>query len=124
MTKHLKRGPFRVGDKVQLTGPKGRINTITLVEGAAFGTHRGDLKHDEIIGKPDGQWGALFEMLAQNVADAPPVRPKPLTQDGLLGLFASETVGRDVVLQPATAEDMCGGVITQKPSLEVVYDTV
>ena len=54
MTKHLKRGPFRVGDKVQLTGPKGRINTITLVEGAAFGTHRGDLKHDEIIGKPEG----------------------------------------------------------------------
>jgi chlorophyllide a reductase subunit X len=78
----------------------------------------------EIIGKPDGQWGALFEALAQNVADAPPVRPKPLTQDGLLGLFASETVGRDVVLDPATPEDMCGGVITQKPSLEVVYDTV
>lgn len=54
MTEHLKRGPFRVGDKVQLTGPKGRINTITLVAGAAFGTHRGDLKHDEIIGKPEG----------------------------------------------------------------------
>jgi chlorophyllide a reductase subunit X len=78
----------------------------------------------EIIGKPDGQWGALFEELAQNVADAPPVRPKPLSQDGLLGLFSGETVGRDVVLQPATPEDMCGGVITQKPSLEVVYDTV
>jgi chlorophyllide a reductase subunit X len=78
----------------------------------------------EIIGKPDGQWGALFEELAQNVADAPPVRPKPLSQDALLGLFSGETVGRDVVLQPATPEDMCGGVITQKPSLEVVYDTV
>ena len=23
-------GPFRVGDRVQLTGPKGRMNTITL----------------------------------------------------------------------------------------------
>ncbi|CAB4628893.1 unannotated protein [freshwater metagenome] len=44
---------FKVGDKVQLTGPKGRLNTITLVKGAAFGTHRGDLKHDAIIGKPD-----------------------------------------------------------------------
>jgi chlorophyllide a reductase subunit X len=78
----------------------------------------------EIIGRPDTQWASLFEELAQNVADAPPVRPTPLTQDGLLGLFASETVGRDVVLQPASAEDMCGGVITHKPSLEVVYDTV
>ena len=45
---------FQVGDKVQLTGPKGRLNTITLVRGAAFGTHRGDLKHDDIIGQADG----------------------------------------------------------------------
>lgn len=45
---------FRVGDKVQLTGPKGRLNTITLVKGGAFGTHRGDLRHDSIIGQPDG----------------------------------------------------------------------
>ena len=47
-------GAFRVGDRVQLTGPKGKLNTITLAAGGAFGTHRGDLKHDEIIGKPDG----------------------------------------------------------------------
>jgi tRNA (adenine57-N1/adenine58-N1)-methyltransferase len=45
---------FKVGDKVQLTGPKGRLNTITLIKGGAFGTHRGDLKHDDVIGKPDG----------------------------------------------------------------------
>ena len=45
---------FKPGDKVQLTGPKGRLNTITLVKGGAFGTHRGDLKHDDIIGKADG----------------------------------------------------------------------
>lgn len=54
MTKSEHHGPFRPGDRVQLTGPKGRINTITLVAGAAFGTHRGDLKHDDIIGKPEG----------------------------------------------------------------------
>jgi tRNA (adenine57-N1/adenine58-N1)-methyltransferase len=47
-------GVFRVGDRVQLTGPKGKLNTITLASGGAFGTHRGDLKHDEVIGKPDG----------------------------------------------------------------------
>jgi 3,8-divinyl chlorophyllide a/chlorophyllide a reductase subunit X len=33
-------------------------------------------------------------------------------------------VGRGVVLDPATPEDMCGGVLTQKQSLEVIYETV
>ena len=47
-------GPFRAGDRVQLTGPKGRMNTITLVPGEVFHTHRGILSHDEIIGLPDG----------------------------------------------------------------------
>ena len=48
------RGEFVVGERVQLTGPKGRLNTITLRSGATFGTHRGDIKHDDIIGQPDG----------------------------------------------------------------------
>lgn len=47
-------GPFRVGDKVQLTGPKDRLYTITLIEGGSFGTHRGDILHNDIIGKPEG----------------------------------------------------------------------
>ncbi|MCU0950867.1 MAG: AAA family ATPase [Burkholderiaceae bacterium] len=78
----------------------------------------------EIIGRPDGPWGALFAQLATAVADAPPQRPTPLTQDGLLSLFASDVVGRDVVLQPATAADMLGKDVVEKKSLEVVYDTV
>ncbi len=45
---------FEVGDKVQLTGPKGRLNTITLTPGGRFGSHKGDLLHDDIIGKPEG----------------------------------------------------------------------
>jgi tRNA (adenine57-N1/adenine58-N1)-methyltransferase len=45
---------FKAGDKVQLTGPKGRMNTIVLSPGGLFGTHRGDLRHDDIIGLPDG----------------------------------------------------------------------
>jgi tRNA (adenine57-N1/adenine58-N1)-methyltransferase len=46
-------GPFRAGDLVQLTGPRGRLNTITLVPGAVFHTHKGVLAHDSIIGRPD-----------------------------------------------------------------------
>lgn len=45
---------FKPGDRVQLTGPKGRINTIVLAKGGKHGTHRGDIKHDDILGKPSG----------------------------------------------------------------------
>jgi chlorophyllide a reductase subunit X len=76
----------------------------------------------EIIGRPGTQWAPLFEQLATNVAEAPPVRPKPMTQDALLGLFSGSAVGRDVVLEPATIADMTGGVALDKPSLEVIYD--
>ncbi|MFN8650900.1 MAG: chlorophyllide a reductase iron protein subunit X [Gemmatimonadales bacterium] len=78
----------------------------------------------EIIGRPGTQWAPLFETLATNVAEAPPQRPTPLSQDALLGLFSGDTVGRDVVLQPATMEDMCGKAEIRRESLEVVYDTV
>jgi chlorophyllide a reductase subunit X len=78
----------------------------------------------EIIGRPGTQWAPLFELLATNVGEAPPMQPKPLSQDELLKLFKGDAVGRGVVLQPASFEDMCGGVVIEKPSLEVVYDTV
>ena len=78
----------------------------------------------EIIGKPGGRWANIFEQLATNVADALPNRPTPLGQDALLGLFDGSAVGRDVVLQPASMEDMRGGTIAAKRSLEVIYDNV
>jgi 3,8-divinyl chlorophyllide a/chlorophyllide a reductase subunit X len=76
----------------------------------------------QIIGRPESQWGSLFETLAANVATAAPHQPRTLTQDALLGLFKSDAVGRNVVLEPATMEDMCGVSAVTKPSLEVVYD--
>jgi len=78
----------------------------------------------QIVGLPDGEWGPLFKELGANVAEAPPMRPKPLSPDALLNLFSSDEVGRDVVLEPATVEDMCGKSNLDKPSLEVVYDDV
>jgi 3,8-divinyl chlorophyllide a/chlorophyllide a reductase subunit X len=78
----------------------------------------------QIIGRPGTPWAPLFETLAQNVADAPPRQPRTLTHDGLLGLFKSSDVGRDVVLEQATLEDMCGSQAVQRPSLEVIYDNV
>ncbi len=49
-----RRGPFREGDQVQLTDPKGRHHTITLTAGKEFHTHRGALAHDELLGGPEG----------------------------------------------------------------------
>ncbi len=78
----------------------------------------------EIVGKPDSQWGHLFSELGEQVATAPPLRPTPLTQDGLLGLFSDEETGAAYELIPATAADMRGGKMVEKTSLEVVYDAV
>jgi chlorophyllide a reductase subunit X len=78
----------------------------------------------EIIGRPGTQWAPLFEELATNVAEAPPVRPKPQTQDQLLGLFSAESTGRDFKMEPATLFDMVGKNEIVKPTLEVIYDAV
>ena len=76
----------------------------------------------EIIGRPGSEWAPLFEELGAQVAAAPPVRPTPLTHEALLGLFKGDAVGRNVVLQPASLDDMCAASVLQKPSLEVVYE--
>lgn len=78
----------------------------------------------EIVGRPGTQWAPLFEELATNVAEAPPMRPKPLSQDELLGLFSADSVGRNVVLEPATMSDMTGKAVVEKKTLEVVYEEV
>ncbi|MFK8042008.1 chlorophyllide a reductase iron protein subunit X [Congregibacter sp.] len=78
----------------------------------------------EIIGRPDGQWGSLFEGLAQQVAEAPPQQPSALSQDDLLALFDGDAVGRDVVLEPASVEELCNAETLNRPSLEVIYDDV
>ena len=78
----------------------------------------------QIVGKPGSQWAPMFEALATNVAEAPPIHPTPLSQDGLLGLFAAEETGAGVELESATIADMCGKEEVEKPSLEVVYEEI
>lgn len=75
----LPTGPFREGDRVQLTGPKGRLNTITLRAGEKFGTHRGDLLHDQIIGKPEGS-------VIQNQTGVEYLAFRPLLSDFVLSM--------------------------------------
>lgn len=70
---------FQVGDRVQLTGPKGRLSTITLIEGARYGTHRGDLMHDDIIGQTQG-------IVVKNQNGVEYLALKPLLTDYVLSM--------------------------------------
>ncbi len=45
---------FQLGDRVQLTDPKGRLHTVTLQAGKQFHTHRGAIEHDSLIGALEG----------------------------------------------------------------------
>ena len=45
---------FKYGDRVQLTDAKGKLYSITLTAGAEWHTHKGLLKHDAIVGLPEG----------------------------------------------------------------------
>jgi len=45
---------FKYGDRVQFTDSKGKLYSITLQPGGEWHTHKGWLKHDEIVGQPEG----------------------------------------------------------------------
>jgi tRNA (adenine57-N1/adenine58-N1)-methyltransferase len=47
-------GPFQVGDRVQLTDPKGRKYSLVLAAGGQYHTHRGGIAHDDVIGQAEG----------------------------------------------------------------------
>lgn len=73
-------GPFVYGDRVQLTGPKNRRNTVTLVRGGEFHSHHGMVRHDDLVGLPDGsviennagdQYLALRPLLSDFVMSMP-----------------------------------------------------
>ena len=74
-----RRGPLRAGDRVQLTDPKGRLHTITLVPGREFHTHRGLFRHDDLIGRPEGT-------VVRNTAGIDYLALRPLLADYVLSM--------------------------------------
>jgi hypothetical protein len=72
----------------------------------------------EIIGRPGTQWAPLFEELATNVAEAPPVRPAA-DAGPVAGPVLGRVTGRDFKMEPATLFDMVGKNEVVKPTLEV-----
>lgn len=47
-------GPFRYGERVQLTDQKGRLTTTWLAEGGRIHSQYGTIAHADIVGQPDG----------------------------------------------------------------------
>ena len=47
-------GPLTEGEWVRLSDAKGRKHNIQLVAGAEFSTKKGQIRHDDIIGRPEG----------------------------------------------------------------------
>ncbi len=50
----VRRGPMAEGDWVRLVDAKGRKHNIQLVAGKEFSTKKGQIKHDDLIGRPEG----------------------------------------------------------------------
>ena len=47
-------GFFSVGDRIQLTDPKGKMYTFTITQGKEWHTHKGWIVHDDLVGMPEG----------------------------------------------------------------------
>jgi tRNA (adenine57-N1/adenine58-N1)-methyltransferase len=47
-------GFFSVGDRIQLTDPKGKMYTFTIMQGKEWHTHKGWIVHDDLVGMPEG----------------------------------------------------------------------
>ena len=78
-------GPFAVGDRVQLTDTKGRKYTVVLVEGAEFFTHHGAVRHDDLIGAPEGT-------IITSTKDADYLALRPLLTDYVLSMLRGDQV--------------------------------
>lgn len=72
-------GPFRVGDRVQLTDGKGRHYTVVLDAGKEFHTHRGGITHDALIGADEGS-------VVTSVNGTPYLALRPLLTDYVLSM--------------------------------------
>jgi tRNA (adenine57-N1/adenine58-N1)-methyltransferase catalytic subunit len=50
----VQRGPLIPGERITLIDPKGRRHSVVLATGGAFHTAKGVVRHDDLIGGPEG----------------------------------------------------------------------
>ena len=98
---------FVYGDRVQLTDAKGKLYSITLTAGAEWHTHKGMLKHDEIVGLPEGSLVSTNQELKFQAF-------RPLLADYVLSMPRGATI-----IYPKDAA-MILGVADIKPGVRVL----
>lgn len=82
-------GFFTVGDRIQLTDNKGRQYSFTIQLGKEFHTHQGFIKHDELIGKPEG---SVIGINSTTGVEQKFMAFKPLLTDYVLTMPRSATI--------------------------------
>ncbi|GGH35180.1 tRNA (adenine-N1)-methyltransferase [Microbacterium album] len=102
------RGPFRIGDRVQLTGPKGKLHTITLREGGELHTHHGVLRHEQLVGQPDGS-------VVENSSGHEYLALRPLLRDFVMSMprGAAIVYPKDAAAIVAQADVFPGAVVVE-----------
>ncbi len=98
---------FKYGDRVQLTDAKGKLYSITLTKGSEWHTHKGMLKHDELVGIPEGSIVATNQDLKFQAF-------RPLLADYVLSMPRGATI-----VYPKDAA-MILGVADIKPGIRVL----
>jgi len=98
---------FKYGDRVQLTDAKGKLYSITLAQGSEWHTNKGMLKHDEIVGLPEGSIVATNQDLKFQAF-------RPLLADYVLSMPRGATI-----VYPKDAA-MILGVADIKPGIRVL----
>ena len=108
MTPDRPNGPFRIGDRVQLTGPKARLHTITLREDGELHTHHGVLRHSALIGQPDGS-------VVANSAGHEYLALRPLLRDFVMSMprGAAIVYPKDAAQIIAQADVFPGSVVVE-----------
>ena len=98
---------FQYGDRVQLTDAKGKLYSITLTQGSEWHTHKGMLKHDALIGLPEGSIVATNQDLKFQAF-------RPLLADYVLSMPRGATI-----IYPKDAA-MILGIADIKPGIRVL----
>ena len=102
---------FKYGDRVQLTDAKGKLYSITLTKGSEWHTHKGMLKHDDLVGIPEGSIVATNQDLKFQAF-------RPLLADYVLSMPRGATI-----VYPKDAA-MILGVADIKPGIRVLESGV
>ena len=98
---------FKYGDRIQLTDAKGKLYSITLSAGAEWHTHKGVLKHEALVGLPEGSIVATSGELKFQAF-------RPLLADYVLSMPRGATI-----VYPKDAA-MIIGIADIKPGIKVL----